>query len=82
MERRDKFIELAEKRVTKAIKDLRLIGNLSNPTNYSYTEEDVRKIISALQKELKILKQRFESSNSPEEVIFSLNGSSKKSKGA
>jgi hypothetical protein len=80
MERREKFIELAEKRVTKAIKDLRLIGNLSNPTNYSFTEDDVRKIISALQKELKILKQRFESSNSIEEVVFSLNGSSKKSK--
>ena len=51
MERREKFIGLAEKRVRKAIKDLRLIGNLSNPTNYSYSEEDVRKILSALQKE-------------------------------
>ena len=29
---RDKFVELAEKRVTRALKDIRLIGNLSNKT--------------------------------------------------
>ena len=40
---RAKFVELAEKRVTRAIKDLRLISNLSNRSNYSYSEEDVQK---------------------------------------
>ena len=33
---RGKFVELAEKRVNKSIKDLRLIGNLANKTNYDY----------------------------------------------
>lgn len=57
---RNKFVELANKRVNNAIKSIRLIGNLSNKSNYSYTEVDVKKIFSALQKELKEAKRRFE----------------------
>ena len=49
---RKKFVELAENRVSRAIKDIKLIGNLSNKSNYSYTGEDVRKIHSALKKAL------------------------------
>ena len=41
----EKFVELAEKRVNKTIKDLRLIGNLANKTNYDYENIDVKKII-------------------------------------
>lgn len=69
---RDKFVELAEKRVSRAIKDIRLIGNLSNKSNYSYTDEDVRKIIRALDAEVKKLKQRFESHGAQDEVVFKL----------
>jgi hypothetical protein len=57
--KRDKFVELATKRVTRAIHDLRLIGNLSNRSAYAYTEEDVRKILRALQRELETVKARF-----------------------
>lgn len=59
--RREKFVELAEKRVSRAIKDIRLIGNLSNKGNYIYTEADIKKIHRALAEELKVLKSRFES---------------------
>ena len=69
---RDKFVTLAEKRVTRAIKDLRLIGNLSNRSNYSYTDEDARKILRALARELKSLKQRFDARGETEEIIFKL----------
>lgn len=69
---RTKFVELAEKRVSKAIKDIRLIGNLSNKSNYSYTEEDVRKIIRALDIEVKKLKHRFNSLGVQEEIVFKL----------
>ena len=56
----EKFADLAEKRVTRAIKDLRLIGNLANRSNYYYEEQDVKKIIGTLQTELRMLKKRFE----------------------
>jgi len=69
---RDRFVTLAEKRVTKAMKDLRLIGNLANRNNYSYTQEDAQKILSTLERELKLLKKRFESVSSSSEVLFKL----------
>jgi hypothetical protein len=54
-----KFVELAEARVNRGIKDLRLIGNLANKGAYAYDDEDVRKIFRALQKELDAAKARF-----------------------
>lgn len=69
---REKFIELAEKRVSRAIKDIRLIGNLSNKSNYSYTQEDVRKIIKALKEEVDALKARFDAKGSDSKPVFKL----------
>lgn len=57
--KRDKFIELAEARVNKTLKDLQLIGNLSNKSAYEFTETDIRRIFSALQKSLDTAKARF-----------------------
>jgi uncharacterized protein YeeX (DUF496 family) len=54
-----KFVELANKRVNKAMKDLQLIGNLSNRQNYDFSEEQARKIIKALQSEVDAVKQNF-----------------------
>lgn len=69
---REKFIELAEKRVSRAIKDIRLIGNLSNRSNYTYTQEDVRKIVKALKDEIDALKARFEATGSDSKPVFKL----------
>ena len=60
MSSREKFVRLAEQRVNKCIKMLDLIGNLSNRTNYSYSEEDVVKIIKSLQNKIKQVESRFE----------------------
>lgn len=72
MKTRGKFVELAQKRVTRAIKDLRLIGNLANKSNYAYTEEDSKKILNTLEGELKNLRKRFESVSAEEEIAFKL----------
>lgn len=69
---RIKFVELAEKRVSRAIKDIRLVGNLSNKSNYSYSEEDVKKILKALRTEVDALKSRFEASTGEVETTFKL----------
>lgn len=58
-DKRQKFIELAEARVNRAIKDIRLIGNLANRSSYDYSEDDARKIFRTLQKELDAAKGRF-----------------------
>jgi hypothetical protein len=57
--KRGKFVELADKRVNRAIKDLRLIGNLSNRAAYEYSDKDVKAIIRALQKEVDTIRARF-----------------------
>lgn len=57
---REKFVNIAERRVNRTIKDIKLISNLSNRSNYKYTEDDVRAIFSALEKELKQARDRFQ----------------------
>ena len=69
---RDKFVELAEKRVTRALKDIKLIGNLSNRSNYAYTEQDVKKITSALKKAVDEMRARFDAKGDPIDEAFKL----------
>lgn len=57
--KRDKFVELAEARVNRAIKDLQLIGNLSNRAAYDFTEADIKKMFAAIQKATDTAKARF-----------------------
>lgn len=57
--KREKFVELAEARVNRAIKDLQLIGNLSNRSAYEFTDADIRKMFSAIQKAMEAAKARF-----------------------
>ena len=48
----ERFVRLAEARVNKIIKMVRLLGNLSWSSNYSYTQRQVEQIFTALQTEL------------------------------
>ena len=63
-EDREKFVRLATKRVNNAIKSINLIGNLSNKSNYDYSQKDVDKIFKALQVEIALCKKRFDSASS------------------
>lgn len=57
--KREKFVRLAENRTNKILEMLRLLGNCSVKNSYEYTEEDVKKIFNALERELKSTKNRF-----------------------
>ena len=69
---RTKFKELAEKRVRRALKDLQLIGNLSNRSNYVYTEQDAKKIVKALSSAVADVKTRFDSKGEIARDLFNL----------
>lgn len=69
---RKKFVDLAENRVNKTLNDIRLIGNLSNKSNYSYTDEDVKKIYSVLKVALDDMKVRFELKAGEQKQAFKL----------
>lgn len=70
--RRERFVALAEARTDKALKAIRLLGNLSNRSNYEYTEADVVQITRALETELKLLKSRFADASAGRERTFRL----------
>ena len=70
--KREKFVELANKRVTSAIDKLRLIGNLSDKRYYEFTEKDTKKIFDALNKELNSIKTKFISNSKVKEKEFNL----------
>lgn len=71
-DKRQKFVEIAEKRISRLIKDIRLIGNLSNKSNYTYTDEDVRKIFTAIDNEVRASRRKFENSGVSDEPVFKL----------
>lgn len=71
-DKRAKFVELANKRVNRAIKDLELVANLSNRRNYDFDEEQAKKIVKVLQNQMDLLKQSFLSGNSARQVTFEL----------
>ena len=71
-DKQSKFVEIAEKRVTRLLKDIRLIGNLSNRGNYSYDPEDVAKIFAAIEMELKTSRKRFDVALASDDKNFKL----------
>lgn len=58
-QKRENFVRLAQARVNRALREIRLIGNLSNKGAYEYADGDVRKMFAALQKGLDAARSRF-----------------------
>lgn len=63
----DKFVRLVEARTNKAAEMIRLIGNCANKGSYDYSEEDVKKIFTYLEKELKNARAKFSGTDGEEE---------------
>lgn len=67
----ERFEKLAERRVTEVVKKMRLVGNLANRRNYTYTEEHVRQILDALEGEMRQVKAKFRQETSTQAQAFS-----------
>lgn len=59
--REERFKRLATKRTNNLLNQIRLLGNLSNKSTYAYSEEDISKIFSAIENQLRITKIKFNS---------------------
>jgi hypothetical protein len=70
--KREKFVELAERRTANAIKAIRVIGKLGNKNAYQFDGDDVAKIVKALTREVDALKARMSTSGGKESVEFKL----------
>lgn len=56
---RDRFLRLSKARLEKTTKQIQLVGNLSDRTNYSYEDEEVAYLFEKLEAELQTAKDRF-----------------------
>ena len=57
--KQDKFRRLAVARGNRVLRDIELLGNLSNKNNYEYSQEQIRIVFSAIEEEVRTAKQRF-----------------------
>jgi len=57
----ERFKRLATSRTSAVLDKLRILGNLSNRQLYSYSEEDIDKIFSAINKRVKETRAKFKS---------------------
>jgi hypothetical protein len=64
--KREAFLRLAEKRTNTVIEKIRVLSNCANPNAYDYTEEDLRKIFSAIEEELRLTKALFQANRKRE----------------
>jgi predicted site-specific integrase-resolvase len=55
----ERFKRLATSRTKAVLDKLRILGNLSNKQLYNYSEEDVEKIFSAINKQAREIRARF-----------------------
>ena len=69
-----KFTNIAEKRVNNLLKQIKLIGNLSNTASYTYTDEQIKKIFSTIRSELDTAHSKFNARAQDTEQMFKLWG--------
>jgi len=60
------FRRLASQRTNAVLERLRILGNCSNPQLYAYSDEEVRKIFAAIEKEVRLVKAKFLNSSRPD----------------
>lgn len=70
--KRERFVRLAEARTNKILDMLKLLGNCASTSNYEYTEEDVKKIFTAIEREMKNTRAKFNGTDTQKEDRFTL----------
>ena len=78
----ERFRRVAEARVNKIIKMVRLLGNCANPQTYAYDAAQSEKIFAALQDELCAAKERFSRAGKNGKKRFSLSDTSESAENA
>ncbi len=70
--REERFKRVASRRVQEILTKLRLLGNCSDKANYSYSPEQVKKIFSAIEDNVRETKARFNHKLKSKKEMFSL----------
>jgi hypothetical protein len=57
--KRERFKKLAVYRTNEILKRLKILGNCANRSAYDYTEEEINKIFSEIERKVKEIKAKF-----------------------
>lgn len=57
--KRDRFKRLAQQRTNTVLRKLKVLGNCANRSAYDYTEEEIKKIFDAIDRQLKEVRSKF-----------------------
>tara|TARA_Y100000310_G_scaffold268290_1_gene280809 strand:+ start:1242 stop:1490 length:249 start_codon:yes stop_codon:yes gene_type:complete len=63
----ERFKKIASRRVQEILNKMRLLRNCANKGNYSYTDEQVKKILNVIDDEWKKVKHEFKKGKSKKE---------------
>jgi len=66
-EKRERFRKLAVYRTNEVLKRLKILGNCANRSAYDYTEEEINKIFSEIERKVKEIKAKFHFPNKNKE---------------
>ena len=58
-ERKGNFKRIAARRTNELLKRIKILGNCSNRSHYDYTEEEINKIFSEVEKKIREAKAKF-----------------------
>jgi hypothetical protein len=67
LEKRERFRRLAVYRTNEVLKRLKILGNCANRSAYDYTEEEINKIFSEIEKKVREVKAKFHFPNKNKE---------------
>ena len=67
IDKKDRFKRLATKRTSTILQKLKVLGNCSNRQVYDYTEDQINKMFSAIEKKFKETKSKFHFSKEDQE---------------
>jgi hypothetical protein len=57
--KQERFTRLAEARVNNVLRSIRILGNLSNTSNYWYDDQQVQRIFDEVRDQLQVVEQKF-----------------------
>lgn len=61
--KRDRFINVAGRRVQKVLENLDSLSKCANRNNYEYDEEDITKMMKAIKEKVKLLEAAYTSNS-------------------
>lgn len=69
--KRDRFENVAGKRVQKVLDTMESLSKCANRNNYEYSDEDVSKMIKAIKEQVRILELSYNEKSKSKSKIFS-----------